>query len=102
MFLSVFESFFLPAIVLAAVGGIFGVLIAILSKVFAVNVDERLEKITEMLPGYNCGACGYPGCSGLADGIVNGKAVSTMCKPGKQEMRDRIKAYLEEYEKNNA
>ena len=100
MILSTFSTLFLPAVLLAGIGGLFGVLIGVLSKVFAVKVDPRLEEVTKMLPGYNCGSCGYPGCSGLATQLVAGKASSTLCKPGKQEMRDRIKAYLEEAEKN--
>ncbi|MGD9887195.1 MAG: (Fe-S)-binding protein [Bacilli bacterium] len=96
MALSVFQTFLLPVIVLAGLGGIFGVLLAILSKVFAVEVDERFEKVLGMLPGYNCGACGYPGCQGLAEQIVAGKADPIKCKPGKEEMRLKIKAYLAE------
>ncbi|MDD3107162.1 MAG: (Fe-S)-binding protein [Bacilli bacterium] len=87
-------------IVLAGLGGFFGVLLAVLSKVFAVEVDERFTKVLEMLPGYNCGACGFPGCQGLAEQIVAGKADAIKCKPGKQEMRDQIKAYLEAVSKD--
>lgn len=102
MILSTFSTLILPAILLAGIGGLFGVLIGVLSKVFAVKVDPRLEEVTKMLPGYNCGSCGYPGCSGLAAKLVEGKADSTLCKPGKQDMRDRIKAYLAEAEKELA
>jgi len=91
----------MPIIVLAGLGGLFGVLIGVLSKVLAVEVDERLEKVTSMLPGYNCGACGYPGCQGLAEQIILGKADSINCKPGKQEMHDQIKVYLAEAPKGN-
>lgn len=99
MILSVFTTYLLPALVLALIGAVFGVLIAVLSKVFHVEVDERLEKVLDMLPGANCGMCGYPGCSGLAEKIVAGEADSKLCKPGKQEMRDRIRAYLDEANK---
>ena len=51
-------------------GGVLGVALAIAAKVFAVKVDERIPKITEKLPGANCGGCGYPGCSGCASAIV--------------------------------
>jgi electron transport complex protein RnfB len=95
MILGVFETYFLPAIVLAVTGGLFGLLIGIFSKVFYVEIDTRLQDLIEMLPGLNCGACGFPGCSGLAGGILEGKADAKLCKPGKQDMRDRIKDYLE-------
>ena len=95
-----FKEIILPVLIFAAIGGLFGLLIAFFSKVFAVRVDERVSRVTEMLPGYNCGACGYPGCAGLAEKIVAGKADVKLCKPGKQDMRDAIRNYLNETAKN--
>jgi electron transport complex protein RnfB len=60
-------------------GILFGVILAIASRVFAVEVDERVEKITEALPGANCGGCGYSGCAALADAIVKGEAKPNAC-----------------------
>ncbi|HEY8395271.1 MAG TPA: (Fe-S)-binding protein [Bacilli bacterium] len=96
MILGVFQTYFLPAILLAATGGIFGVLIGVFSKVFAVEVDDRIQKLIEMLPGYNCGACGYPGCSGMAQGLAKGEADPASCKPSKEEMREKIRQFLKE------
>lgn len=100
MILSVFQSYLLPAIVLAITGGVFGVLISVASIAFYVEEDPRVEDITNLLPGYNCGACGHPGCNGLANAIVFDGVDSKLCKPGKQDMRDKIKAYLEDYDRN--
>lgn len=100
MIMSVFNSLFLPAIVLAITGGVFGVLISLASIAFAVEIDPRVEEVTNMLPGYNCGACGHPGCEGFANAVVFESADLKRCRPGKQDMRDKIKAYLEEYDKN--
>lgn len=99
MILSVFQSYLLPAIVLGATGAVFGVLISLASIAFYVEEDIRVEDITNILPGYNCGMCGHPGCNGLANAIVFEGADSKLCKPGKQDMRDKIKAYLEEYDR---
>jgi electron transport complex protein RnfB len=96
MILAAFSTYLIPAVVLAGTGAVFGVLIGVCSKVFAVQVDERLTKLTEILPGYNCGACGYPGCAGLAEAIASKKADPVLCKPGNQEMRDKIKKFMEE------
>ena len=54
----------IAVVVLAVLGTIFGLVLAIASKVFAVEVDPREEAILGCLPGANCGGCGYPGCSG--------------------------------------
>ena len=65
---------------------------------FKVEVDERVEAVIERLPGYNCGACGYPGCSGFGEAIVKGEVEKlSACKPGKDEHYDAIIAYLNDH-----
>jgi len=72
----------LGAGLLAFLGLIFGAGLYVASKKFAVDIDPRIEKIEEALPGANCGACGFPGCSGLAAAIVHGGADVTTCPAG--------------------
>jgi electron transport complex protein RnfB len=96
MILNVFQTYLLPALVLAGTGAIFGLLIGVFSKVFAVEVDDRLAQLIEMLPGYNCGACGYPGCAGMAEGLSKGEVEVASCKPAKEEVRDKIRQFLKE------
>lgn len=85
-------------ITLAVMGLLLGLGLAFAADFFHVEVDKRLEEIEEMLPGYNCGACGYPGCSGFAEGIVNGEVDKlTMCKPGKDEHYDPILEYIKDH-----
>ena len=48
------------------IGGVLGAVLAYASKVFYVAVDPKVEKIAEVLPQANCGACGYPDCATLA------------------------------------
>lgn len=63
-------------------GGLFGLLLAFAAKKLAVEKDERIAQVEEVLPGVNCGACGYPGCAGYAEGIVLEEADMTLCSPG--------------------
>ena len=51
-------------LVLGIMGAVFGAVLAIASKVFAVKTDERLPKLIEALPGANCGGCGFRGAFG--------------------------------------
>lgn len=81
-------------ICMLVIGGVLGGLLSIASKVFHVEVDEREEKVTGMLPGYNCGACGYPGCSGLAHSMVTGEVDTFMCKIAKPDQKQAIIDYL--------
>ncbi len=67
---------------LGVIGLIFGAGLALAYRKFAVEVDPMLEAVREALPGINCGACGYPGCSSLAEAIVKGEADITACTFG--------------------
>ena len=75
-------EYILPIGIFIVFGIVFGVLLTVISKVFAVKVDERAQKITETLPGANCGACGYAGCADYADAIVNKGVPMNACLPG--------------------
>lgn len=86
-------------LILAGLGLILGLGLAIASKVFHVEVDTRIEDITGILPGANCGACGYPGCAGFAEAIVSGVAENlSQCKPGQKAGKpEEIRKYLDEH-----
>ena len=77
-------------LVLGVMGGLFGLLLAVASKVFAVEKDERLEPIIEALPGANCGGCGYSGCAGYAQAVIDGSAPLGLCAAGGKESVDKI------------
>ncbi len=77
-------------VILAVLGGAFGAVLAFASKKLAVETDSRVEAIIEVLPGANCGACGFPGCAGLADAIVNAGAPLNACIPGKDKVAAEI------------
>lgn len=74
----------------AVFGGVFGLLLAIASKAFAVKVDERIPEICDALPGANCGGCGFAGCSALAEAIVKGEAKTNACVVGGAEAAEKI------------
>ncbi|MCL1804968.1 MAG: RnfABCDGE type electron transport complex subunit B [Clostridiales bacterium] len=81
-------------VVLAALGGLFGAVLAVASKKLAVETDPRVDRILEALPGANCGACGFPGCAGLAEAIVNAGAPVNACVPGKEKAAEAIAAIM--------
>lgn len=72
----------LAAVIVGGTGLFIGVFLGIAGKKFAVEVDEREDAIGEVLPGNNCGGCGYAGCSGLAAAIVKGEASVNACPVG--------------------
>ena len=80
----------LAPIALCVLGIVFGAILAVAAKVFAVEKDPREEAIAECLPDANCGGCGYPGCSGYAAAIVAGKAPVNACSPGGADVANEI------------
>ena len=71
--------------ILGGLGVLFGAVLAAASKVFYVETDPRLDKLNECLPGANCGGCGYPGCAGYAEAVLNGEAPIGKCASGGNE-----------------
>ena len=76
------EAVFMPVVILGITGILMGFFLAYASKKFEVQRDPKVEAILGILPGVNCGACGYPGCSGYASGVVESGAKMTLCAPG--------------------
>lgn len=83
-------------LILAGLGLVLGILLVLAEKFFHVEEDPRIAAVEKMLPNANCGACGYPGCHGMAEALVKGEAKrASMCKVGKKEKNfDPIIAYL--------
>lgn len=73
-----------------ALGGVMGILLAIASKVFFVKTNENVAAIAEILPGANCGGCGYSGCNALAEAIVKGEAKTSACVAGDEVLAAKI------------
>lgn len=81
-------------LVLGGIGLIMGLFLAFASKKFEVEIDPNVEKILEVLPGINCGACGYPGCGGYAEAVALEGADPTLCAPGGSKVANDIAAIM--------
>ena len=84
------EAIMMPVAVLGITGVLMGLFLAYASKKFEVEVDPKVEAILAILPGVNCGACGYPGCSGYASGVALEGAKMTLCAPGGPKVAAKI------------
>jgi electron transport complex protein RnfB len=81
----------LAAIVsLTALGLTLGWLLGIAARYLKVEGNPVVEKIEELLPGSQCGQCGYPGCSPAAEAVANGQAPVTMCPPGGRALAEEL------------
>lgn len=85
---------FISLMVLGLIGLLFGIGLAIAGEKLKVETDPRIEKILNVLPGANCGACGYPGCEGFAKAVVEGIAPYTGCVAGGEKVAKGIAEVL--------
>ncbi len=76
--------------IVGAVGLFVGLFLGVAGIKFKVDVDEREEAILGVLPGNNCGGCGYAGCSGLAAAIVKGEAPTNACPVGGEKVGAQV------------
>ena len=85
---------FIPIAIVVGIGLVLGLVLAIAAIILHVPIDERVEAVTEVLPGANCGACGYSGCSGYATALCEGDADNGLCAPGGPEVVQKISELL--------
>jgi electron transport complex protein RnfB len=79
---------------LTLLGTLFGFGLGFAARRFAVEGDPLVEELTAMMPGSNCGQCGFPGCSAAAAAIADGSAVATCCPPGGKGLAAALAAKL--------
>lgn len=77
-------------ILIAIIALIIGIFLGVSSIIFKVEVDERIIKVRECLPGNNCGGCGYAGCDALAEAIVKNEANVNTCPVGGESVATKI------------
>lgn len=88
------QEYILPILVFLLLGAAAGVLLTVASKLLFVKTDETVEKITEALPGANCGGCGFSGCSGYAEAVAKGEVAANLCKPGGEAVTRAVSAIM--------
>lgn len=98
------QNLFIAPAIMTGLGLFFGIILATAYRFLRVQEDPRIEKVEELLPGTNCGACGQPGCHGFAEDVAQGTLQPSGCTvaspdvieiiadvlgvdPGKQEKR---------------
>ena len=84
----------IATVFITIVGLLVGLFLGFSAIKLEVPVDEREVKVREVLPGANCGACGYPGCDGLAHAIAIGEADVNACPVGGESCTKKIAAIM--------
>lgn len=84
----------IACLVVGITGLIIGVLLGFAGKAFAVEVNEKEVKVREVLPGSNCGGCGYAGCDAMAEAIAKGEAPANGCPVGGAAVAKKVAAIM--------
>ena len=81
----------LTIVSLSVIGGLSAVILYIVAQRFKVDEDPRIDQVEEVLPGANCGGCGFPGCRGFAEACVKADELDELfCPVGGNECMARV------------
>lgn len=87
-------NYLLPVLIVAGIGLIAGLGLAVASILMAVPVNQKAQDLREALPGNNCGACGYSGCDGYAEALASGLDNTGLCTPGGPQVAGQLASIL--------
>src|SRR5215470_1297959 len=76
------ETILLPILSIGGLSLVFGALLGFSAKKFFVKTDPKVEQIKDILPGVNCGGCGFPGCTVFAEAVAAETASYKGCPAG--------------------
>lgn len=79
---------------LTVLAGALGFLLAVTAQRLRVAEDPLAAEIEALLPGSQCGQCGYPGCGAGAVAIAAGEAPVTLCPPGGRTLAEQLASKL--------
>ncbi len=75
-------------------GAVAGLALAFFDKKLSAGSDEREEAVLSLLPGANCGGCGFAGCQSMTKALLDGKASVSSCGACSAENRAKINEIL--------
>jgi electron transport complex protein RnfB len=79
---------------LALLGLALGGLLGVAARYLRVEGNPLVEQVAALMPGSQCGQCGYPGCGPAAEAIANGAAPPTVCPPGGKALAQELAGLL--------
>lgn len=80
----------IPVAILSALGFGLAIVLGYSADKFKVEKNPLIDELLFVLPGVNCGACGYAGCENYAVNIANSGASLTLCAVGGPPVAEKI------------
>ena len=81
---------FMSALFAFALALVLGLALGFFREFFAVAEDPLVGQIRAVLPGANCGACGFPGCDGYAAAVAKREALANRCTVGGADVAEHV------------
>ncbi|MGL4697875.1 RnfABCDGE type electron transport complex subunit B [Enterococcus larvae] len=88
------ESIVAPILIVSGLGLFAGIGLSIATIIFDKPADKKEEALKEVLPGINCGACGFTGCEGYAQAMAANEAEANLCTPGGIDVQTQLAELL--------
>ncbi len=93
-FLQILQNALPAGLTMLGLGSAFAVVLLIASEKLKVTVDPKIEKIHQVLPKLDCGACGFPGCAQYAKAVLENPQLLGKCAPGGPKTSQKIASIL--------
>lgn len=90
------KGILIAILVMVVLGFVLGLMVSFFLSKFKVEEDHRIDDLVNLLPGANCGACGYAGCHDYAKSILDKKAGADGCKVIKGEAKEKLQTYVKD------
>ena len=82
-------------VILAGLGLLLSLVLFFVAKKFKVEEDPRIDEVEKVMPGANCGGCGFAGCRAFADAAVKAPNLdNNYCPVGGNEVMKKVAAIL--------
>ena len=82
-------------LILSILGIVLAVMLFVVASAFKVDEDPRIDEVEKMLPGANCGGCGFAGCRAMAEALVSHDDISALyCPVGGADTMNAVANYL--------
>lgn len=82
-------------VVITLLGVLLAAVLFLVAQKFRVEEDPRIDQIEKLMPGANCGGCGFAGCRAFADSCVKaGNLDNNFCPVGGNETMKQVAAVL--------
>ncbi|AFL72160.1 RnfABCDGE type electron transport complex subunit B [Thiocystis violascens] len=75
---------------LTAMGVALGGMLGVAARLLAVEENPLELELQALLPGSQCGQCGFVGCAQAAAALARGEAAVTLCPPGGKAVAEQL------------